>query len=77
VYQVRPLVSSRAEQKNTAQVLTRLCPLLASKKWNKKLFREMTLAFKAGRFTKDPKSFWYKGEIGFFDNYVVSSFLMI
>jgi hypothetical protein len=74
VYQVRPSDSSKAGRKEyIGKVLTPLHPLLTSKKWNKKLFREMTLAFKAGRLAKDPKSFWYKGELGFFDNYIVST----
>ncbi|CAB9522348.1 cAMP-specific 3',5'-cyclic phosphodiesterase, isoform (Partial), partial [Seminavis robusta] len=40
-------------------------------KWNKCLFLEMTAAFHAGRFAKNPADFWYKGEIGFFDNYII------
>ena len=40
-------------------------------KWNRCLFREMRAAYKAGRMAKDPATFWYKGEIGFFDNYVI------
>ena len=40
-------------------------------KWNKALFKEMRKAYKAGRMAKDPAEFWYKGEIGFFDNYVI------
>ena len=40
-------------------------------KWNKCLFKEMSRAFKAGRLAKDPVEFWYQGEIGFFDNYVI------
>ena len=28
-------------------------------------------AFRAGRLGKDPASFWYDGEIGFFDFYVI------
>lgn len=40
-------------------------------KWNKKLLTEMYTAYKAGRMAKDPFSFWYRGEIGFFDNYVI------
>lgn len=40
-------------------------------KWNKCLFMEMHSAYKAGRLSKDPASFWYKGEIGFFDNYII------
>jgi len=40
-------------------------------KWNRCLFREMHAAFKAGRLGKDPATFWYKGEMGFFDNYII------
>ena len=40
-------------------------------KWNRCLFREMYCAYKEGRLAKDPTSFWYKGEIGFFDNYII------
>jgi hypothetical protein len=38
-------------------------------KWNRSLFKELRKAFKAGRLGKDPAEFWYKGELGFFDNY--------
>ena len=41
------------------------------RKWNRLLFQELTLAFRSGRMAVDPASFWYKGEIGFFDNYVI------
>jgi hypothetical protein len=40
-------------------------------KWNRRLFDEMYTAYKAGRMEKDPSTFWYKGELGFFDNYIV------
>mmetsp|Transcript_21694 Transcript_21694/g.53584 ORF Transcript_21694/g.53584 Transcript_21694/m.53584 type:complete len:1189 (-) Transcript_21694:77-3643(-) len=40
-------------------------------KWNERLFKEMTAAYKAGRLTFDPAEKWYEGEIGFFDNYVI------
>ena len=40
-------------------------------KWNKRLFTELFEAYKAGRMEKDPSSFWYQGELGFFDNYVI------
>jgi hypothetical protein len=39
--------------------------------WNKKLFHELLLAFRAGRMGADPTTFWYKGELGFFDNYII------
>jgi len=41
------------------------------RKWNERLFEEMYCAFKAGRASKDPAEFWYKGEIGFFDFYII------
>jgi hypothetical protein len=40
-------------------------------KWNRRLYREMYKAFKEGRAAKDPSEFWYKGEIGFFDFYII------
>lgn len=40
-------------------------------KWNKNLFFEMRRAFHAGRMAKDPADFWYNGELGFFDNYII------
>ncbi len=41
------------------------------KKWNERLFQEMYLAHKKGRNPKDPSEGWYKGELWFFDNYVL------
>jgi hypothetical protein len=40
-------------------------------KWNKHLFMEMSEAYRAGRMGADPSEFWYQGELGFFDNYVI------
>lgn len=40
-------------------------------KWNAKLFEEMHDAYRAGRSSKDPAEFWYEGEIGFFDHYII------
>ena len=40
-------------------------------KWNERLFNELSDAYKAGRAAKDPAEFWYEGEIGFLDNYVL------
>ena len=40
-------------------------------KWNEKLFHEMYQAYLAGRSDKNPTDSWYKGEIWFFDNYVI------
>jgi hypothetical protein len=41
------------------------------RKWNYKLFDEMLTAYKQGRMGADPSTFWYKGELGFFDNYII------
>lgn len=41
------------------------------RKWNQRLFHEMFLAYKAGRMGSDPRTFWYKGELSFFDNYII------
>lgn len=41
------------------------------RKWNERLFEEMYRAFYDGRSEKDPSEFWYKGEIGFFDFYII------
>ena len=41
------------------------------RKWNKRLFQELYKAYCEGRMVKDPSEFWYRGEIGFFDNYII------
>jgi hypothetical protein len=41
------------------------------RKWNKRLFLELHAAFRAGRMATDPSTFWYQGELGFFDNYII------
>lgn len=41
------------------------------RKWNERLYHEMYKAYKEGRSSTDPSEFWYKGEIGFFDFYVI------
>ncbi|CAB9508590.1 Receptor-type guanylate cyclase gcy [Seminavis robusta] len=41
------------------------------REWNEKLFMEMYAAHRNGRASKDPSDFWYEGELGFFDFYVV------
>ena len=41
------------------------------RKWNANLFKEMYAAYRAGRMGADPSSFWYRGELAFFDNYVI------
>jgi hypothetical protein len=40
-------------------------------KWNRRLFNEMTAAYRAGRMGADPADFWYQGELNFFDNYII------
>jgi 3'5'-cyclic nucleotide phosphodiesterase len=40
-------------------------------KWNERLFKEMYAAFQAGRSETDPSEGWYKGELWFYDNYVI------
>ena len=41
------------------------------KKWNGKLFQEMSKAYRDGRAMSDPAESWYKGELGFFDFYII------
>jgi len=40
-------------------------------KWNRCLFNEMYTAYENGRSNKNPALFWYEGELGFFDNYII------
>ena len=40
-------------------------------KWNERLFEEMYSAYECGRSEKDPAEGWYKGELWFYDNYVI------
>lgn len=41
------------------------------RKWNTKLFEELYLAYLNGRMEKNPSDFWYEGELGFFDFYII------
>eukprot|EP00980_Cylindrotheca_fusiformis_P000327 scaffold78_cov96-Cylindrotheca_fusiformis.AAC.6 len=41
------------------------------KTWNQNFFMECYAAYKAGRAETDPSLNWYKGELGFFDFYVI------
>jgi len=41
------------------------------RKWNQNLFEELYVAYLNGRMDKDPSDFWYKGEFGFFDFYII------
>ena len=40
-------------------------------KWNRRLFEEMYSAYESGRCDSNPALSWYKGEIWFFDNYII------
>lgn len=40
-------------------------------KWNEHFFAEQYASYKAGRTAKDPSVGWYKGEIWFYDNYII------
>lgn len=40
-------------------------------KWNKRLFDERYAAYLSGREPEDPSIGWHKGEIWFFDNYII------
>jgi class 3 adenylate cyclase len=41
------------------------------RKWNERLFEELYSAYIQGRSATDPSDNWYKGEIGFFDFYII------
>ena len=41
------------------------------RKWNENLFNELYVAHLNGKLDKSPETFWYKGEIGFFDFYII------
>jgi len=41
------------------------------RKWNERLFDEMYQAYLEGRASKNPADTWYKGELGFFDFYII------
>jgi hypothetical protein len=41
------------------------------RKWNERLYQEMLTAYRNGRAEKDPSESWYKGELGFFDFYII------
>jgi 3'5'-cyclic nucleotide phosphodiesterase len=41
------------------------------RKWNERLFQEMHKAYREGRAATNPADFWFKGEIGFFDFYII------
>ncbi|KAL7562125.1 hypothetical protein ACA910_019867 [Epithemia clementina (nom. ined.)] len=41
------------------------------RKWNERLFDELYAAYTQGRAEKNPAEFWYQGEMGFFDFYII------
>ena len=41
------------------------------RKWNENLFTETYKAYKDGRADWDPSEYWYQGEIGFFQFYII------
>jgi hypothetical protein len=41
------------------------------RRWNECLFLEMFCAFRDGRSDRNPAEFWYDGEIGFYDFYII------
>jgi 3'5'-cyclic nucleotide phosphodiesterase len=41
------------------------------RQWNGRLFHELYRAYQCGRFAKNPIEFWYEGELGFFDYYII------
>ena len=41
------------------------------RKWNQKLFEELYVAYLNDRMDKNPVEFWYQGEFGFFDFYII------
>ena len=41
------------------------------RKWNERLFLELYTAYRTGRMEANPADFWAKGEIGFFDFYII------
>jgi hypothetical protein len=41
------------------------------RKWNERFFMECHSAYKAGRGGANPADGWYKGELGFFDFYII------
>jgi hypothetical protein len=41
------------------------------RKWNERLFQELYKSYVEGRASTDPSENWYKGELGFFDFYII------
>jgi hypothetical protein len=38
---------------------------------NERLFEEMTNAYNSGHLAKNPADFWYEGELGFLNHYII------
>lgn len=41
------------------------------RKWNEKFFEENMVMYRNGRAQNDPSTYWYRGELGFFDFYII------
>jgi hypothetical protein len=41
------------------------------RKWNERFFKECYTAFIDGRAERNPAEYWYQGELGFFDFYII------
>jgi hypothetical protein len=41
------------------------------RRWNARLFEELYIAYQRGCGDKNPADFWYQGELGFFDYYII------
>jgi hypothetical protein len=54
-----------------ADVSHTMQPFSVYKKWNHRLYREMYRAYKTGRAEKDPTDSWYRGDLDFFDFYII------
>ena len=54
-----------------SDILHTMKPWRSYRSWNERLFSEMYRAYWEGRSSTDPSTFWFKGEIGFFDFYII------
>lgn len=54
-----------------SDILHTMQPFEAYKSWNERLFFEMYKAYAENRSDTDPSTFWYKGEFGFYDFYII------
>lgn len=54
-----------------SDVLHCMQPWEIFRQWNERLFAERYKAYKEGCSEVDPSSFWFKGELAFFDMYVI------